>query len=118
MSEAVIRRAHLRYCTGGSGRWIPSAPGAPMEFRLLDVSLGGIGFRSAEKLPPGTRGLLRFSVFCEGRSIKAESAAEACYCILESGGYRIGVKFVDPNEATLKALKFIVQARSKVAPGY
>jgi hypothetical protein len=62
----------------------PSLP-APFEVQVLDVSEGGLKFRSAEPLDPGALIHLRL----QGE----DTGAEVRYCVPSDAGYDIGVKF-------------------------
>jgi c-di-GMP-binding flagellar brake protein YcgR len=110
------RRKMVRYWVTGRGTWTPSAAPAPIEFALLDISMGGVCFRCERNLALGAQGLLQFSVFCDSGPVAVRTQAQIRYCILERAGHRTGVSFLAPAEADLKAVAAIIAARGRKVP--
>lgn len=67
---------------------------ARMGVRVLDISTAGVLLQSAQRLTPGDRGNLRFSL--AGAPFSAEiQVRRATEASQSSGGYRIGASFVE-----------------------
>ena len=92
---------------------ISDHPG-PSEDRLNNVSIGGLSFRSQDRLRPGDRVTIRIPLLGGAGQLHGQ----VVWCNALCGAYEIGVTFLDTEEAfrtrMVEQICYIEQYRSQV----
>ncbi len=76
----------------------------PLEFMVVDLSMGGIGIVCEHEVPVGT--ILSFKLPLD--NITYDIRVEVVYCFENSDKYRAGLKIVDRNKSFIRHLKIFV----------
>jgi c-di-GMP-binding flagellar brake protein YcgR len=82
----------------------PSFLAEPVEFTIIDLSVGGIGIVCENGMPVGT--ILSFKLPLD--YIMYYVKCEVVYCIENSGKYRAGMRLVDREKGFIRHLKIFV----------
>jgi len=82
----------------------PTVLMSPMEFMVIDLSMGGIGIICEQEIPVGT--ILSFKLPLD--NITYEIKCEVVYCFYNSDKYRTGLKIVDRDKNFIRHLKIFV----------
>ena len=80
----------------------------PIEFMVLDISMGGIGILCEYEICIGT--ILVFKLILD--NIPYEVSGEVVYCFENSDKFRAGLKIVSKDKQFIKHLKIIVARAS------
>jgi hypothetical protein len=74
------------------------------QFTSIDIGPGGICILLPDQLTLGEIYKIDVSMFINGRKMDVSSKAKACYCICGSDGFKVGLQFVNLDEASAKTI--------------